>query len=208
MDHFQRTLAARRQILDDRPMMSKLRGHLLEGRKLGEMIGHGTNNIHYRLGGLPGGVWVATREQFREPIPFGDRARTDALAARMRETGSGRTLGFELFCKEAYCWAEEFGGCSSISEFMRSGAASYVSGFSIIVRYKPSWRERPLHAMLVEDLTAGGSISLEAVPEMDWMARVEGTDKRVQIDLDDWPRHVGRHRDVPDYLSEQAVIDL
>ncbi len=208
MDHFQHSQAVRQQILADRPLIKKLEAHFLEGRKLDAVIGFGTNNIHYRAGMLPGGLWVATREQFREHIPFGDPARTDARKASLRETGNYRQLEFSLYCKEAYCWSEAHGFVSSVAEFERRGGAGYVTSFTIAVRYQPAWRDRPFYAMLLEDLTAGGSVGLSKLPDDDSVAYT-GTGKGpIRIDLDDHLRHAKRHREVPDYLADEAIIDL
>jgi hypothetical protein len=208
MDHFRHSMAVREQILAEKPLMKKLAGHFLEHRKLEEAIGNGTNNIHYRAGVLPGGLWVATREQFQEPIPYGDPARCDPVRARFRETGNWKTIEFDIFCKEAYCWADSFGMSRSVSEFMETQGAGYVTSFSILVKYQPAWRERPLYALLVEDLTAGGAFTLDKPAERDWVARLNGTYKTVQIDLDDFPRWRASHPSVPDYTAEQAIIDL
>ncbi len=208
MDHFQHSQAVRQQILADRPLIKKLEAHFLEGRKLDTVIGFGTNNIHYRAGALPGGLWVATREQFREHIPFGDQARSDSRKARLRETGNHRALEFSLYCKEAYCWSESFGFIPGVTAFSENGGTGYVTSFTIAVRYQPAWRDRPFYALLLEDLTAGGSVSLSKLPEDDSVAYT-GTGKGpIRIDLDDHLRHAKKHRGVPDYLAEEAIIDL
>jgi hypothetical protein len=209
MDHFAHSMAVRKRIMEDAPLMKKLSGHFLGGGKLAETIGNGTNNIHYRVGMLEG-LWVATREQFQVPLDFNDPARTDPVKARFHETGNYKTLEAGIFCKEAYCWAE-FGGFGvnrSVASFVENGGPGYATSFSIAVRYKPMWRDTPLHALLVEDLTGGGAFRLEPEKDSDWSARIPGVDGLVQIDLDDGPKWRKRHPEVPDYLSEQAIIDF
>ncbi len=210
MDHFQRSMAVRAQIIRDRPLLKKLAAHFLDERKLDDLLGFGTNNIHYRAGMLPGGLWVATREQFEEPIRFEDPGRTDALRARLRQTGNYKTLEFGIYCKEAYCWAElgGFGTNGSVSEFAENGGAGYVTAFSIGVRYTPRWRSTPLYALLIEDLSAGGQYRLETPGDEDWVARIDGRGAPVQIDLDDFPRWGKNYPSVPDYASEEAIRDL
>lgn len=208
MDHFRHSMSVRQHILADRPLLRRLEGHFLEGNKLDEMLGYGTNNIHYRAGMLPGGLWVATREQFREHIPYNDPARTDTLRAKLRETGNHRQLEFALYCKEAYCWSESYGFVPSVTAFAENGGPGYVSSFTIAVRYQPSWRETPFYALLLEDLSAGGAVSLSTLPDDDSIAYTASGKGPVRIDLDDHLRHAKRHREVPDYLAEGAIIDL
>lgn len=209
MNHFHRSMAVRDRIFADKPLLKKLSDHFLEERKLGEILGYGTNNIHYRAGMLEGGLWVATRQQFQERIPYGDPARSDKLRAGLRETGNWKTLELELFCREAFCWAEfgGFGGSRSVTDFAENGGPGYVSGFSIGVRYKPCWRSNPLYALLVEDLTAGGVFSLAKPEDADWLGFINGKGP-VQLDLDDFPRWRKMHSGVPDYMAENAIIDF
>lgn len=211
MDHFKRSQEVRGRILQDKPLLKKLADHFLEQGKLEQVIGAGSNNIHYRAGMLPDGLWIATREQFQEQIPYGDPARSDLLRARFRETGNWKTLELETFCREAYCWTEFGlfnGGNRSVSDFVRNGGTGYVTSFAIGVRYKPPWKRTPLYALLVEDLTAGGVFSLKTHPDADWIGQIEGTNAPVQLDLDDFPRWRKMHPGVPDYMSEQAIIDF
>ncbi|MEW6723217.1 MAG: hypothetical protein AB1324_08180 [Candidatus Micrarchaeota archaeon] len=210
MDHFRRSMSVRTQIISDKPLLKKLACHFLEQRKLDEGLGNGSNNIHYRAGPLASGLWVATRQQFGEPIPYGDPARSDAMRARMRETGHWKTDAFELFCREAYCWSE-FGGFGinrSVAEFVERGGPGYVTSFCIGVRYKPLWRSGPLYALLVEDLTAGGAFMLEKHEDHDWKGRIAGVEGFVQIDLDDGPMWRKRHPEAPRYMTEEAMIDF
>ncbi|MEW6035319.1 MAG: hypothetical protein AB1529_01785 [Candidatus Micrarchaeota archaeon] len=210
MDHFQRSMAIRAQIIGEKPLLKKLAAHFFEARKLDDVLGHGTNNIHYRAGMLPSGLWVATREQFEEPIRSGDPDRADPLRARFRQTGNWKTLEFGIYCREAYCWSEfgGFGRNRSVSEFVENGGEGYATAFSILVRYKPLWRRSPMYAMLVEDLSAGGQYRLETPGDEDWVARIDGRGAPVQIDLDDFPRWRKNYPSVPDYTSEQAMLDL
>ncbi len=208
MDHFQHSMAVRERILADRPLIKKLAAHFLEGRKLDETLGNGTNNIHYRAGMLSGGLWVATRERFVEPIPYGDAARSEPGRARMRETGQWKPGELEIFCKEAYCLSELFGFRQSVREFASSGGLGYVTSFSIGVRYKPSWKERPLYALLIEDLTAGGAFAISKRMDDDAVGHIEGVRGQVRMDLDDWPRHVKKHREIPDYFGDGSILEL
>ncbi len=207
MDHFKCSMDVRQRIIEDKTLLRELSRHFIEGKKLETVLGHGSNHIHFRAGSLPGGPWLATRERFVEPIPHGDPARTDAFRARFLDSGSWKAAGLEMYCKEAYCWSERFGFPASVSDFARDGGSGYVTAFTIGVRYKPAWKERPLYALLVEDLTAGGSLDVSADADDDSIARVGGMGP-VRIDLDDFPRHAKRYGMIPDYMSEGAIIDL
>ncbi len=144
MDYFEYSQERKAEISGNREMTRNLRDHFSGGRRLPGDLRGGTNNRHFSVGQLENGLYAA----IREPIMKVERCQEE----NKRE--------LEMYCSDAEDMAKEYkvvGIQNIIHDREKCGESAWLaSSFAIGVKFKffDYWR----YALIIEDLTAGGSV--------------------------------------------------
>lgn len=161
------------ELIANKPIYEALRQHFTGEQQLAEFLGGNSQRQHYRIGELESGIVLATREPLNPNLMSGDYMLT-------------------LECDTAQAYMDRFPlsdlnpkGIQGVIEYCKQNSLEdtfITTPVCIGVQFRRRGMKQPSYALVVEDLSAGGT--LEYTDKLDGDVMIpKGTNIKVIFDI-------------------------